>query len=150
METHRERLLTVESDLQRQGLHKRGLLKLTQWEAKLNDEEMRQLQVESDHLNSQVARLSALLEARTAQRQQHVRNGLLRVAPKTLSELALRGVVAYPQFAYLPASPAGDDGQIVAAKLVAIEDGFPQKERLTEADICVATQDVKDLEAGNP
>src|SRR5471032_2080624 len=152
LDAHRERLLTVESDLQRQGLHKRGLLKLTQWEARLGDEDLRLLQVEADRLNSEVARLSALLEARTAQRQQHVRNGLLRLAPKALGELASRGEVAFPQFAYLPSSPAGGDGggQRLAAKLVAIEDGFPQKTRLTEADICVATQDVRDVQAAQP
>src|SRR5471032_22509 len=48
LDAHRERLLTVESDLQRQGLHKRGLLKLTQWEARLGDEDLRLLQVEAD------------------------------------------------------------------------------------------------------
>lgn len=155
LEAHRERQLTVDSDLQRQGLHKRGLLKLTQWEVPLGDEDMRLLRVEAERLDADIARLSALLQSRTDQRQRHVRNGLLRVAAKTMSELAQRGAVAFPQFAYMPHTPAaatsvdgeGEGGPVAAGKIVAIEDGFPRQAQLVEADICVAMQDVLDHEA---
>lgn len=139
--------------MQRQGLHKRGLLKLTQWEVALGDEELRLLRLESERLDGDIARLSASLQSRTDQRQRHVRNGLLRVAARTMGELALRGAVAFPQFAYLPNTPAAaapgadDSGPVAAGKVVALEDGFPPLAQLVEADLCVAMQDVRDHEA---
>src|SRR4051812_44824403 len=54
LEAHQARLATIEIDLQRQSLHKRGLLKLTQWEVALGDDELRQLQAEVDRLNGEI------------------------------------------------------------------------------------------------
>jgi len=157
LEAHEARLSNVAIDLQRQGLHKRGLLKLTQWETALDDEALRQLQVESDKLTAEIARLTALLKQRTEERQRRVRNGLLRAATRTLHEMARDGRTALPAFAFMPFAPGGTDetprsddagdGSIAGGALVALEDGFPHKAAITPADLVVAMQDVLALDA---
>ncbi len=148
LEAHQLRLSTVDLDLQRQGLHKRGLLKLTQWEDALSDDELRNLQAESDRLHKEVERLAALLKERNEERQRHVRNGLLRAAPRTLRDLAQHGHSKFPQFAFMPNAPSGD-GKIAGGAVVALEDGFPAKTLLTEADLVVAMLDVRAAEAAD-
>ncbi|MYN19669.1 hypothetical protein GTP81_23275 [Rugamonas sp. FT107W] len=146
LEAHQTRLSTVDLDLQRQALHKRGLLKLTQWEDALGDEAMRNLQAESDRLHKEIARLTALLKERNEERQHHVRNGLLRAAPRTLRDIAQHGQSKFPQFAFMPNSPAGNE-KIAAGAVVALEDGFPVKLMLTEVDLVIAMLDVRTAEA---
>ena len=148
LEAHQMRLSTVDLDLQRQGLHKRGLLKLTQWEEALSDEDLRNLQAESDRLNKEISRLSALLKERGEERQRHVRNGLLRAAPRTLRDIAQHGQSKFPQFAFMPNSPSADE-KISDGAVVALEDGFPVKALLTEADLVVAMLDVRSAETAN-
>jgi len=148
LEAHQTRLATVDLDLQRQSLHKRGLLKLTQWEDALSDDDLHHLQAESDRLNSEITRLGALLKERTEERQRHVRNGLLRAAPRTLRDIAQHGHTKFPQFAFMPASPAGNE-QIADGAVVALEDGFPAKALLTADDLVVAMLDVRATEAAN-
>lgn len=149
LEGHKTRLSTVEIDLQRQTMHKRGLLKLTQWEESMSDEEMQSQQAEADRLTEEIARLSAQLKKRAEERQRCVRNGLVRAAPRTLNEIAQRGQVRFPQFAYMPHTPnkAADEASAIAAgAVVALEDGFPLKEMLLLADLVVAMQDVRVIE----
>jgi len=149
LEAHKTRQSTLEIDLQRQTMHKRGLLKLTQWEEALSDEEMQSQQAESDRLTEEIARLGALLKKRDEERQRRVRNGLLRAAPRSLNEIAERGETRFPQFAYMPHSPnpvASDTPSIAEGAVVALEDGFPLKEFLTSADLVVAMQDVRAAE----
>lgn len=149
LEGHKTRLSTVEIDLQRQTMHKRGLLKLTQWEESMSDEEMQSQQAEADRLTEEIARLSAQLKKRAEERQRGVRNGLVRAAPRTLNEIAQRGQVRFPQFAYMPHTPnkAADEASAIAAgAVVALEDGFPLKEMLLLADLVVAMQDVRVIE----
>lgn len=146
LEAHQLRLSTVDLDLQRQGLHKRGLLKLTQWEDALSDDELRNLQAESDRLHQQVERLTALLKERNEERQRHVRNGLLRAAPRTLRDIAQHGKTRFPQFAFMPNSPGGNE-KIAAGAVAALEDGFPVKTLLAEDDLVIAMVDVRAAEA---
>ncbi|MES2161709.1 MAG: hypothetical protein V4476_11185 [Pseudomonadota bacterium] len=146
LEAHQLRLSTVDLDLQRQGLHKRGLLKLTQWEDALSDDDLRNLQAESDRLHKEVERLTALLKERNEERQRHVRNGLLRAAPRTLRDIAQHGETRFPQFAFMPNSPSGNE-KIAAGAVVALEDGFPVKTLLAEADLVIAMVDVRAAEA---
>lgn len=148
LEAHQTRLSTVDLDLQRQALHKRGLLKLTQWENALSDEDLRNLQAESDRLHKEIARLTALLKDRNEERQRHVRNGLLRAAPRTLRDIAQHGQSKFPQFAFMPNSPAGNE-KIAGGAVVALEDGFPVKALLTEADLVIAMLDVRAAEAAD-
>lgn len=146
LEAHKTRQSTLEIDLQRQTMHKRGLLKLTQWEEALSDEEMQSQQAESDRLTEEIARLGELLKKRDEERQRRVRNGLLRAAPRSLNEIAERGQTRFPQFAYMPHTPsraAGDAPAIAEGAVVALEDGFPLKEFLSSADLVVAMQDVR-------
>lgn len=149
LEAHQTRLATVDLDLQRQSLHKRGLLKLTQWEDALSDDDLHSLQAESDRLNSEITRLSALLKERTEARQRHVRNGLLRAAPRTLRDIAQHGHAKFPQFAFMPASPACNEN-IAGGAVVAMEDGFPAQALLTADDLVVAMLDVRAAEAAKP
>jgi hypothetical protein len=149
LEQHKTRLSTLEIDLQRQTMHKRGLLKLTQWEEALSDEELQGQQAEADRLTQEIARLGELLKKRAEARQQRVRNGLLRSAPRTLHEIAQRGQTRFPQFAYMPYTPntpAGETPAIAEGAVVALEDGFPLKEQLTVADLVAAMQDVRSAE----
>lgn len=151
LEQHKTRLGTLEIDLQRQAMHKRGLLKLTQWEEALSDEEMQSQQAEADRLTEDIAYLSAELKQRAEERQRRVRNGLLRAAPRTLNDIAQRGQTRFPQFAYMPHTPQpaiGEAGAIAAGAVVALEDGFPLKEALTVDDLVVAMLDVRAAEAG--
>lgn len=146
LEAHQERVATVDIDLQRQALHQRGLLKLTQWEDALDERGMRDLQAESDRLHSDIASLTSQLKERGEQRQHHVRNGLLRAAPRTLREIAQHGQCKFPQFAFMPnAITAGE--KVAAGAVVALEDGFPVKELLTKEDLVVAMLDVQAAEA---
>lgn len=149
LESHKSRLSTLEIDLQRQAMHKRGLLKLTQWEETLSDEEMQSQQTEADRLTEEIARLGAQLAKRAEQRQRRVRNGLLRAAPRTLSDIAQRGSTRYPQFAYMPHAPNpahGEADTIPAGAVVALEDGFPLQEFITEADLVASMLDVRAAE----
>jgi hypothetical protein len=149
LEGHKTRQSTLEIDLQRQTMHKRGLLKLTQWEEALSDEAMQSQQAESDRLTTEIARLAELLQKRADERQRRVRNGLLRTAPRTLNEIADRGQTRFPQFAYMPHTPnraAGETPTIPEGAVVALEDGFPLKEFLTGADLVVAMMDVRAVE----
>jgi hypothetical protein len=156
MATSRERLLTVESDLERQNLARRRQLKLSKWEHAMSDEELQALRTEAEGLAGDLARLAALLEEREVERQRHVQSGLLRAAPKTLHEIAKHGSAKFPQFAYLPAEPGltthehGDDQPAPAGKsdgvLLALEDGFPVKAQLDQADLCVLLPDVEAVE----
>lgn len=149
LEQHKTRLGTLEIDLQRQAMHKRGLLKLTQWEEALSDEEMQSQQAEADRLTEDIAHLSAQLKQRADERQRRVRNGLLRAAPRTLHEIAQHGQTRFPPFAYMPHTPnppAGDTPVIAEGAVVALEDGFPLKEALTAADLVVAMLDVRAAE----
>lgn len=149
LEQHKTRLGTLEIDLQRQAMHKRGLLKLTQWEEALSDGELQSQQAEADRLTEDIAYLSAQLKQRAEERQRRVRNGLLRAAPRTLNEIALRGETRFPQFAYLPHTPnppAGDKPAIAEGAVVAMEDGFPLKDTLDVADLVVAMLDVRAAE----
>ncbi|TFW17647.1 hypothetical protein [Duganella callida] len=150
LETSKTRLSTLEIDLQRQAMHKRGLLKLTQWEEALSDEELQSQQEEADRLTQDIAHLSAQLKARADERQRRVRNGLLRAAPRTLKEIAERGQARFPQFAYMPHAPGKpDDEQAIAdGAVVALEDGFPAREFLTGADLVVAMLDIRAAEDG--
>jgi len=157
LERHKTRLGTLEIDLQRQAMHKRGLLKLTQWEEALSDEEMQSQQAEADRLTEDIAHLSAQLKQRAEERQHRVRNGLLRAAPRTLNDIGQHGQARFPQFAYMPHTPhspsasvtsapaaaAGDTPAIAEGAVVALEDGFPLKEMLTVADLVAAMQDVR-------
>jgi hypothetical protein len=149
LETHQARLATIEIDLQRQSLHKRGLLKLTQWEEALGDDELRQLQAEVDSLNGEIVRLSARLKQRIEDRQRHVRNGLLRAAPRTLRDIAQHGNAIFPHFAFMPHTPTGSvaDALIADGAVVALEDGFPLKALLEQADLVISMFDVKIAEA---
>lgn len=146
LEAHQLRLSTVDLDLQRQALHKRGLLKLTQWEDALSDDDLRNLQAESDRLHKEIERLTALLKERNEERQRHVRNGLLRAAPRMLRDIAQHGQCKFPQFAFMPNSPGGNE-KIAAGAVVALEDGFPVKTLLAEADLVIAMLDVRAAEA---
>jgi len=149
LEAHKTRQSTLEIDLQRQTMHKRGLLKLTQWEEALSDEEMQSQQAESDRLTEEIARLGELLKKRGEERQRRVLNGLLRAAPRSVNEIAERGQTRFPQFAYMPHTPnpaASDTLSIAEGAVVALEDGFPLKEFLTGADLVVAMQDVRAAE----
>jgi hypothetical protein len=149
LEAHKTRQSTLEIDLQRQTMHKRGLLKLTQWEEALSDEEIQSQQAESDRLTEEIARLGELLKKRSEERQRRVRNGLLRAAPRSVNEIAERGQTRFPQFAYMPHTPnpaASDTLSIAEGAVVALEDGFPLKEFLTGADLVVAMQDVRAAE----
>lgn len=143
LDQHKTRLSTLEIDLQRQAMHKRGLLKLTQWEESLSDEEMQSQQAEADRLTEEIARLSAQLKKRAEERQHSVRNGLLRAAPRTLNDIAERGKTRFPQFAYMPHTPGKSDSTIPEGAVVALEDGFPLKESLTEADLVAAMVDIR-------
>jgi hypothetical protein len=145
LDAHQTRASSIEIDLQRQALHKRGLLKLTQWEEALSEEELSQHQAESDHLASEIVRLTALLKQRNDERQQHVRNGLLRAAPRTLSDIALHGKTRFPQFAFMPnTTPGADTSERVAAgAVVAMEDGFPLKDVLEAADLVISMLDIR-------
>lgn len=145
LDTHQTRAASIEIDLQRQALHKRGLLKLTQWEEALSDGELAEHQAESDRLAGEIVRLTALLKQRHEERQQHVRNGLLRAAPRTLSDIALHGKTRFPQFAFMPNTPPGFDNteRVPPGTVVAMEDGFPLKDVLTDADLVVSMLDIK-------
>jgi hypothetical protein len=145
LESYKTRLSSIEIDLQRQALHKRGLLKLTQWEDALSDEALQDHQAEADRLSKEIARLSELLKERGEERQRRVRNGLLRAAPRTLSEIAQHGKTKFPHFAFMPNTPGSDT--VAAGAVVALEDGFPLKEFLTETDLVVSMLDVKLAEA---
>lgn len=150
LEAHQTRIATLDIDLQRQALHKRGQLKLTQWEDALSDEELRSLQAEADRLNSEIIRLSAALKQRTEDRQRHVRNGLLRAAPRTLREITQHGKCNFPHFAFMPTTPAGaaeNNSPVSDGAVVALEDGFPVKEYLTEDDLVIAMADIRAAEA---
>jgi hypothetical protein len=152
LDQHKTRLGTLEIDLQRQAMHKRGLLKLTQWEEALSDEEMQSQQTEADRLTEEIAVLSAQLKQRAEERQRRVRNGLLRAAPRTLQDIAQRGQTRFPQFAYMPhtphssIAPAIETVAIAEGAVVALEDGFPLKEALAVADLVAAMQDVRAAE----
>ena len=74
-----------------------------------------------------------------------MRNGLLRAAPRTLSEIAQHGKTKFPHFAFMPNTPGSDT--VAAGAVVALEDGFPLKEFLTETDLVVSMLDVKLAEA---
>lgn len=145
LDSHQSRAAAIEIDLQRQTLHKRGLLKLTQWEEALSDDELSNQQAESDRLTEEIVRLTALLKQRDEARQHHVRNGLLRAAPRTLSEIAEHGKTRFPQFAFMPHTPPGADivEKITAGAVIAMEDGFPLKELLTEDDLVISMLDIK-------
>lgn len=143
LEAHRTRLDALEIDLKRQALHKLGQLKLTQWEVVFSDEELARGHAEAEHLRKEVERLGALLKERGEARQRQVRNGLLRAAPRTLQEIARHGQAAFPHFAFLPATPDEPTGR----HLLALEDGFPHKALLTEADLVVALLDITAAEA---
>ena len=148
LEAAKTRQSTVEIDLQRQALHKRGLLKLTQWEEVISDEDLRHLQTELDQLAQDIARLTAQLKERGEERQRHVRNGLLRAAPRTVHDIAKHGKTRFPQFAYMPHSPnKQDEGRIAAGAIVALEDGFPLRDALSCADLVVSMLDVRAAEA---
>jgi len=148
LEAHIARLSMLEIDLERQSLHKRGLLKLTQWEEALDDDTLHHHRVEADRLGKDIAHLTALLKERADERQRRVRNGLLRAAPRTVHEIAQHGKTKFPHFAYMPHSPGGDGkGAIPDGAVVALEDGFPLKEWLDEADVVVSMLDVKVAEA---
>ena len=146
LEAHKTRYSTLEIDLQRQTMHKRGLLKLTQWEEALSDDEIHAQQAESDRLTEEIAQLSEQLKQRAEERQRRVRNGLLRAAPRTLHDIAERGQTRFPQFAYMPHTPNKADSSIADGAVVALEDGFPLKETLTLADLVAAMQDVRAIE----
>ncbi|HEX8403975.1 MAG TPA: hypothetical protein VF670_05115 [Duganella sp.] len=145
LDSHQTRAAAIEIDLQRQTLHKRGLLKLTQWEEALTDEELSHQQLESDRLTEEIVRLTTLLKQRGDERQNHVRNGLLRAAPRTLSEIAEHGKTRFPQFAFMPHAPNGTDAaeKVGAGAVIAMEDGFPLKELLTEDDLVISMLDIK-------
>jgi hypothetical protein len=145
LESYKTRLSSIEIDLQRQALHKRGLLKLTQWEDALSDEALREHQAEADRLSKEIARLTERLKERGEERQRRVRNGLLRAAPRTLHEIAQHGKTKFPHFAFMPNTPGNDT--VAAGAVVALEDGFPLKEFLTGADLVVSMLDVKLAEA---
>jgi hypothetical protein len=151
LDSLKTRLSTLEIDLQRQTMHKRGLLKLTQWEEALSDEAMQNQQVEADRLTEEIAGLTARLGRRAAQRQRCVRNGLLRAAPRTLSDIAQRGKTRFPQFAYMPHTPnaaVSEADGIAAGAVVALEDGFPLKEFLSGDDLVASMLDVRARENG--
>ncbi|KQV88682.1 hypothetical protein ASD15_26745 [Massilia sp. Root351] len=143
LESHQQHLSSLDIDLQRQALHKRGQLKLSQWEEELSDAELQRQHAEAERLRKEVTRLSTLLKERSEERQRHVRNGLLRAAPRTLHDIARHGETRFPQFAFLPARPEQPSDRL----LVALEDGFPLKPLLTVADLVVAMHDVSAAEA---
>lgn len=145
LDSHQSRAAAIEIDLQRQTLHKRGLLKLTQWEEALTDDELSHQQSESDRLTEEIVRLTALLKQRGEERQDHVRNGLLRAAPRTLSEIAEHGKTRFPQFAFMPHAPNPTDAaeKVTAGAVIAMEDGFPLKELLTGDDLVISMLDIK-------
>lgn len=152
LDSHQTRAAAIEIDLQRQTLHKRGLLKLTQWEEALTDDELSHQQAESDRLTEEIVRLTALLKQRGEDRQNHVRNGLLRAAPRTLHEIAEHGKTRFPQFAFMPHTPPGGEAEekVTGGAVIAMEDGFPLKELLTVDDLVISMLDIKIAEeAGN-
>ncbi|MYM38727.1 hypothetical protein [Duganella qianjiadongensis] len=147
LEAQQARQSTVDLDIQRQNLHRRGLLKLTQWEAPLDDDALAALYAEQEHLIQDIKRLQTLLKARNEERQRFVRNGLLRAAPRTLREIAAHGHSSFPNFAFMPASTSiGADEKISAGAVVALEDGFPAKTRLSAADLVLSMHDVRGKE----
>ena len=152
LDSHQTRAAAIEIDLQRQTLHKRGLLKLTQWEEALSDDELSHQQAESDRLTEEIVRLTALLKQRGKARQNHVRNGLLRAAPRTLHEIAEHGKTRFPQFAFMPHTPPGGEVEekVTAGAVIAMEDGFPLKELLTEDDLVISMLDIKIAEEAGP
>lgn len=143
LDTYRHQLDALDIDLQRQMLHKQGKLKLTQWEDALSDEQLQRQYGEAERLRKEVTRLSTLLKERNEERQLKVRNGLLRAAPRTLNDIARHGSTRFPQFAFLPATPDQPTDRL----LVALEDGFPDKPVLAEADLVVAMHDISAAEA---
>jgi len=145
LEQHKTRLSTLEIDLQRQTMHKRGLLKLTQWEEALSDEELQSQQAEADRLTEEIPQLDEQLKQRRDERQRRVRNGLLRAAPRTVADIAKRGETRFPQFAYMP-HPSEGEQAIAAGAVVALEDGFPLKEFLGVADLVASMADVRRAE----
>ncbi|MYN43967.1 hypothetical protein GTP23_02660 [Pseudoduganella sp. FT93W] len=145
LESQQARQGTVDLDIQRQNLHRRGLLKLTQWEAPLDDEALAALYAEQEQLIQSIQRLQALLKERNEERQRHVRNGLLRAAPRTVREIAAQGRSGFPNFAFMPAS-TGADEKISAGAVVALEDGFPAKTSLTAADLVISMHDIRSKE----
>lgn len=142
LESQQARQSTVDLDIQRQNLHRRGLLKLTQWEAPLDDDALAALYAEQEHLIQDIKRLQTLLKERNEERQRHVRNGLLRAAPRTLREIAAQGRSGFPNFAFMPAS-TGTDEKISAGAVVALEDGFPAKTSLSAADLVISMHDIR-------
>lgn len=139
LEVKQERAAAILLGLQRQNLHKMGLLKLSQWEDALSEQAMLEQRAELDRLTESVEALKQRLAQRRQERQLRVRNGPLRAAPRTLQELATRGRARFPQFAYL--SEAGD------GQLVALEDGFPLREQLGTEDAFASLRDIEAIES---
>jgi hypothetical protein len=147
------RLADLDIDLARQRQHKKGLLKLTQWEEAMSDEALQSYQAEADRLTIEVAELGKQLDQRKEFRQRAVRNGVLRAAPKTLQKLVQHAHTEFPQFAYMPAAASSETGvsedtptSIAPAALVALEDGFPLREQLRAEDLFANFLDVKAAE----
>jgi hypothetical protein len=139
LEAKQERAAAILLGLQRQNLHKMGLLKLSQWEDEMSEQAMLEQRAELDRLSAAVEALKQRLAQRQQERQLRVRNGPLRAAPRTLQELATRGRARFPQFAYLP---EGGDGQ-----LVALEDGFPLRDQLRAEDTFASLRDIETIES---
>lgn len=139
LEAKQERAAAILSALQRQNLHKMGLLKLSQWEEEMSEQAMLEQRAELDRLTAAVEALKQRLAQRQQERQLRVRNGPLRAAPRTLQELDTRGRARFPQFAYLPES---GDGQ-----LVALEDGFPLRDQLGADDTFASLRDIETVES---
>jgi hypothetical protein len=138
---HRERLETVQLDLQRQARFRAGWLKLSPWEHPFDDAETARHEADAQRLQHDIDELGKRLAERDAARQRSIRNGLLRAAPKTIKALAEHGQVAFPAYAYLLLSAA--DAANGKATVVALEDGFPLRTVLATDELCAAMQDVK-------
>lgn len=140
-----ERLEKVELTLARQARHRVGWLKLSPWEHSFDDAEMAQHQAEALRLQASINATTRRLDERGEGRQRSVRNGLLRLAPRTIKALAEHGEITFPAYAYLP--PSAAEAATGKAAVVALEEGFPLRKVLKPSELCAAMQDVLQWEA---
>ena len=139
-----ERVEAIQLSLQRQARFRAGWLKLSPWETPFDDAEIARQQADVQRLLTEIESLTQRLAQRTEARQRSVRNGLLRVAPRTIKAMCEHDQVAFPAYAYLP--PSANEAATGKAAVVALEEGFPVRAVLTPADLCVAIKDVEQWE----
>jgi hypothetical protein len=142
-----------EQQLRRNLSHRRGELKLTEWEQELTDDETVEIRSTIDSDARELQRLSEALEQRNIERHRCRRNGLLRAAPGTLQAVMERGTDEFPRRAYDPDSPVSrrpspvGRGVVLDGRLLALEDAFHPKENITTEDLFARMSDVRAIEA---